>query len=270
MQFWKKLLCQHLIGLLIGILPVLFATNAYAQYSNGIPVLLYHHINDDNSDLPNLTVTPAEFERQIVMLKNAGFETISPEDFMAYMRQEPVALPDKPILITFDDGYEDNYTYAFPILKKYSFKAVIFVPGVNINKHKRLSGSQMREMSAYGIRFGGHSVNHRDLTALEGRELQHEVQDVQRDIRQVTAKTPELFAYPYGYFNLRTWEATSSAGYQAAFTVLPGLNTPERDNVYLLRRVPIYNTTDFNALFKLLDANQPKSKLLEYSPEQEE
>ena len=62
----------------------------------------------------------------------------------------------------------------------------------------------------------------------------------------------------------------AAAGYQAAFTILPGLNKPGRDNVYLLRRIPIYDNTDFNALFRLLDANQPKTRLLEYSPEYSE
>ena len=267
MQIGKKLLCHQLICLLVAFLPVMFANSASAQYLNGIPVLLYHHVSNDISDLPHLTVTPAEFERQMDMLKKAGFETISPEEFIAYMRREPVALPDKPILITFDDGYEDNYTNAFPILKQCGFTAVIFIPGVNIDREKRLSSAQMRELSAHGIVFGGHSVTHSDLTALSGRELQQEVRDVKKALRQVTAKTSELFSYPYGYFNLSTWDATASAGYEAAFTVLPGLNTPDRDNVYLLRRIPIYSTTDFNALFRLLDTNQAKTKLLEYSPE---
>jgi peptidoglycan/xylan/chitin deacetylase (PgdA/CDA1 family) len=267
MQIGKKVVCHQLICLLVGLLPVMFANSASAQYLNGIPVLLYHHVSEDNSDLPNLTVTPAEFARQMDMLKKAGFETISPEKFVAYMRQEPIKLPDKPILITFDDGYEDNYLYAFPILKQYDFRAVIFVPGVNIDKNKRLSSAQIREMSAYGIVFGGHSVTHSDLTALSGQELQYEVKAVKKDLRQVTAKTSELFSYPYGYFNLRTWEVIAAADYQAAFTVLPGLNTPDRDNIYLLRRIPIYSTTDFNGLFRLLDTNQVKTKLLEYSPE---
>jgi len=267
MQIGKKLLCHQLICLLVGLVPAMFANSAYAQYLNGIPVLLYHHVSEDNSDLPQLTVTPQEFERQMEMLKAAGFKTISPEMLVAYMRQEPVTLPSKPILITFDDGYEDNYSNAFPILKQYGFSAVIFIPGVNINRDKRLSSAQIREMSAQGIAFGGHSVTHSDLTSLSGQELQHEVKDIKKDLSQVTAKTSELFSYPYGYFNLSTWEVTASAGYQAAFTVLPGLNTPDRDNIYLLRRIPIYSTTDFNALFMLLDTNQVKTKLLQYSPE---
>ncbi len=268
MQFLKKkLLCQQLICLLIGLIPTMFANNALAQYLNGIPILLYHHVTEEKTELPHLTVTPAEFERHIVMLKNAGFETISPEKFIAYMRRQPVELPEKPILITFDDGYEDNYTVAFPILKQHGFSAVVFMVGVNIDREKRLSSKQIQEMSAYGITFGGHTLTHRDLTTLSDRELQHEVSDIRGKLSQLTANDIDLFSYPYGYFNLNTWEKTEAAGYQAAFTVLPGLNTPERDNIYLLRRIPMYSNTDFDALFELLDANKPKTKLLEYTPQ---
>lgn len=240
-----------------------------AQYYNGIPVLLYHHVSEDNSDLPKLTVTPAEFERQMAMLKAAGFETISPQEFIAYMRQEPVTLPDKPILITFDDGYEDNYLHAFPILKQFDFSAVIFMVGVNIDRQQRLSSQQMQEMADNGMVFGGHSMTHRDLAALHGKELYREAKDIKKKLKQVTAQEADLFSYPYGYYNLSTRETVAATEYQAAFSTLPGLNKPGKDNLYLLRRIPIYSTTDFDALFMLLDANRPKTKLLEYSPEKE-
>lgn len=265
MLVWRQWIC------LLAVMAMSMVTNAAAaQYLNGIPVLLYHHVSEDKRDLPRLTVTPAEFERQMALLKNAGFQTIPPQQFLAYMRQESVTLPKKPILITFDDGYEDNYTNAFPILKQFDFSAVIFMVGVNLDRDGRLSSRQIEEMSASGISFGGHSVTHRDLTALQGQELVHETKDIKKTLQKVTAKDVDLFSYPYGYYNLAAWEATAAAGYQAAFTVLPGLNKPGKDNVYLLRRIPIYNTTDFSALFMLLDANKPKTKLLEYSPEYSE
>lgn len=268
MKIWKKkLLCHQLICLLIGLIPAMFANNACAQYLNGVPILLYHHVTEEKTELPHLTVTPAEFARQMTMLKSAGFETIEPEKFLAYMRREQVELPKKPILITFDDGYEDNYTEAFPILKQHGFSAVIFMVGINIDRDKRLSSKQMQEMSAYGITFGGHTLTHRDLTALSEQELWHEVADIREKLNRITARDIALFSYPYGYFNLNTWEKTEAANYQAAFTVLPGLNTPDRDNIYLLRRIPMYSTTDFDALFELMDANKAKTKLLEYTPQ---
>ncbi len=265
MLAWRQWIC------LLAVLVISMAANtAAAQYQNGIPVLLYHHVSEDKRDLPRLTVTPAEFERQLALLKHAGFQTISPQQLLAYMRQEPVVLPEKPVLITLDDGYEDNYVNAFPILKQFDFSAVIFMVGVNIDREERLSGRQIGEMSAAGISFGGHSVTHRDMTVLTGPELVRETKDIKKLLKKAAAKDVDVFSYPYGSYDLAAWEAVAAAGYQAAFTVLPGLNKPGRDNVYLLRRIPIYDNTDFNALFRLLDANQPKTKLLEYSPEYSE
>lgn len=260
MAAWRQFFCLLLLGIFIIPIP------AWSNYSNGIPVLLYHHVSYDNSDLPQLTVTPDEFLRQMTMLKQAGFQTISPQMLTAYMRQEPVDMPPKPIMITFDDGYQDNYTHAFPILKQVGFNAVIFMVGINVDRANRLSSQQIKDMSDYGIYFGGHSVNHRDLTTLQGKELNQEIRDVKRQLSRITNKEVNAFAYPCGYYNLRTWEAVEEAGYQAAFTVLPGLNKPEQDNEYLLRRIPIYSHTNFDVLFVLLDANQPKTKLLEYTP----
>lgn len=254
------------ICLLLAVLLLGGGGAARAQYDNGIPVLLYHHVSDGRTDLPALTVTTAEFERQMALLRGAGFETISPRQFIAYMEEEAVTLPAKPVLITFDDGYEDNYTHAFPVLQRFGFSAVIFMVDINIDRDGRLSSRQIREMAAQGIAFGSHSVTHPNLTTLSGRELRHEVRDGKRKLEKLTRKEAELFSYPYGYFNLPAWEAADMAGYKAAFTVLPGLNHSERDNLFLLRRIPIYNDTDFNALFFLLDTNRPKTRLLEYSP----
>jgi len=259
-------ICLLVLFLLFGFINV-----TVAQHLNGIPVLLYHQVNNDEAGrVSKLAVTPAEFERQMVMLKKAGFQTISPDQFLSYMREEPVALPDKPILITLDDGYEDNYTYAFPILKQQDFTAVVFMVGINVDREDRLSSQQIREMSAYGITFGGHSMTHPDLTALTRAESYREIRDIQKKLRPVTKTGVDLFAYPYGSYDLRTWQLVVNTGYQAAFTVLTGLNHPKQDNIYLLRRIPVYSTTEFDALFKLLDANHPKTKLLDYSLERDE
>lgn len=258
---WRPFTCFLLAIFLLG-----WGNPAQAKYGNGIPVLLYHHVSDNKTELPDLTVTTAEFERQMAILHEAGFQTISPRQFIAYMEEKQVILPEKPILITFDDGYEDNYTNAFPVLKHFDFRAVIFMVGINIDREQRLSSRQIREMAAQGITFGSHTMTHRDLTALNGSELRHEVKDSKQKLERLTRQDAALFSYPYGYFNLSDWEAVEMAGYKAAFTVLPGLNDPARDNLFLLRRIPIYNTTDFNTLFFLLDKNQPKTKLLEYTP----
>ena len=151
MFLWRSLVCLLLAVCFVG-----GGNTAQAQYSNGIPVLLYHHVSDDKTELPELTVTTAEFERQMALLHGAGFSTISPSQLNAYMEEKMVSLPAKPILITFDDGYDDNYFNAFPVLKRFGFSSVIFMVGVNIDREKRLSSQQI---AAVLTRFKKNRVN---------------------------------------------------------------------------------------------------------------
>jgi peptidoglycan/xylan/chitin deacetylase (PgdA/CDA1 family) len=254
-------LCRFLIALCLALLA--FAPVADAGYDNGIPVLLYHHVGDGR-DMPNLTVSAAEFDRQIGALYSRGFRAIPLDDLLAYMRGEGVKLPDKPVVITFDDGYTDNYTDALPILKKYGFDAAIFMVGINFDRTGRLSSRQIHEMEAGGFTVGAHSMTHPDLTTLGPAALQTEVAGSRARAEQVTRRTTEYFAYPGGFYNLATVDAVRAAGYRGAFTVLTGLNKAGLDDPYLLRRIPVFGDTDFDRLLALLDANHPKTSLLDY------
>ena len=99
-----------------------------ADYTTDLPIITYHHIKEGASQ--STEVTPEAFERQMTALKNAGYNTVTLEQVEAYVRKgEP--LPEKPVMITFDDGYRSNYTLAYPILQKYSMKATIFAIGVS-------------------------------------------------------------------------------------------------------------------------------------------
>lgn len=258
---------KKVIGFLLAGLMLLPGAGARAGAAEGIPVLLYHHIGSDDGGLPRLTVTAAEFERQLGLLKQAGFETISPEQLVAYMQGRQVTLPAKPIMFTFDDGYDDNYMYAVPVLKKYGFTAAFLVVGINVDSDRRLSARQVREMAQTGFSVGGHSMTHRDLTQLDDRELKREISGNKRQLERITGRPAVLFSYPYGFYNLPVWEAAEASGYQGAFTVLSGLNKPGRDHVFLLRRIPIFDTTDFDSLLTRLDKPPTPPKLLDYLPE---
>jgi peptidoglycan/xylan/chitin deacetylase (PgdA/CDA1 family) len=240
---------------------------AEASFQNGVPVLLYHHVSDETTELPKLTVTTEVFDKQMSQLYQAGFKPITPADLLAYMSGGKVALPDKPILISFDDGYEDNYLNAFPILKKYGFKATIFMVGVNIDAPRRLSTAQMQEMSQYGFDFGAHSITHRDLTKLSPSELRQETRQSKAAIEKVIQKKVKLFSYPYGFFNLPVFEEMKFAGFDGAVTVLSGQVKEGYDNIYLMRRITILRNTDFDNLLAKLNANKPKELLLDYWPE---
>ncbi len=240
---------------------------AAAGYQNGIPVLLYHHVSDDSGDMAELTTPPAEFDRQMGALKAAGFAAISPDELLAYMKGETVKLPDKPVVITFDDGYEDNYMSAFPILKKYGYRATVFMVGINFDRRNRLSTREIGAMGAAGFTVGAHSMTHPDLTSLDAAHLKAEVAGSKARAERATGKEAGFFAYPGGFYDIRTVEAAQAAGFAGAFTVLSGLNRAGYDDPYLLRRIPVFADTDFDRLLALLETNAPKTSLLQYDLE---
>ncbi|MDR1702197.1 MAG: polysaccharide deacetylase family protein [Sporomusaceae bacterium] len=245
----------------------LWSSPAEASFQNGIPVLLYHHVSDEQTELPKLTVTTEVFASQMKELYQAGFQTISQADLIDYLAGKKIALPPKPIVISFDDGYEDNYVNAFPILKKYGFRATIFMVGVNIDAPRRLAKTQIQEMSQYGMEFGAHSVTHSNLTKLTPVELRREIRQSKAVLEKVVRKKVKLFSYPYGFFNLPVWEEVEFAGFEGAVTVLSGPVKENYDNLYLMRRITILRNTDFDDLLAKLKANKPKELLLDYWPE---
>lgn len=256
-----------LVGLLFFLSVLAGGGDAAAGYQNGIPVLLYHHISEGPDNMPELGVSVTEFDRQMKGLREAGFQSISLDALYAYMQGEKVNLPDKPVVITFDDGYEDNYSTAHPILERYGFRAVLFMVGANFDRDDRLSTGQAREMTAHTWQMESHTLTHPDLTTLDKKELKKELYGGKRKVERTVRQEVRFFAYPGGFYNLPVVEAVQAAGYQGAFSVLTGLNRPERDNVYLLRRIPVFRSTDFDKILELLIINHPKTSVLDYDPE---
>ena len=211
-----------------------------------VRILNYHMV--DNREL-SLAVTPKDFERQMVWLKNNGFETITPAELHAALT-EGAELPAKPVLITFDDGYVDNYTNAYPILKKYNLKATIFiVTGFVSSRKGYLTWDQLREMEANGISVEGHTMTHRALTDLSDDEAKEELAASKRLIEEKLGKTVTCFAYPTGAYNLHIASLVQEAGYKMAFTVRYG-NTDRASNLYALDRIPIFHTENTERSFQ--------------------
>ena len=229
----------------------------------GIPVLLYHYVGAEAPDYPYLNVATPEFSRQMKELRERGYRSVSLGDLTAYMQGSPVKLPEKPVLITFDDGYEDNYTQAFPVLKQEGFRAAIFMVQSNFNRKNRLSVQQIQEMEQAGIEIGSHTRSHPNLTKLAASALEQEVGQSRRGVERLAGRPIDYFAYPGGFYNLEVLEKTAQSGYAGAFTVLPGVNRPDKDNPYLLRRIPVFSYTDFDAILDRLEATEDAS-LLDY------
>ncbi|MCL4517062.1 MAG: polysaccharide deacetylase family protein [Firmicutes bacterium] len=202
-----------------------------------IPVLTYHRIMArprPNYRVP--TVPPSVFERQMAYLARHGYRTISPDQLVAYY-QGRASLPEKPVLITFDDGWVDNYTTAFPILKKFGYQATVFLVAGKIGTGQLLNWEQIREMSGYGITFGAHTMTHPHLTSLEAGPAAREIAESKATIEAHLGRPVDFFAYPYGdgAFNEEIRGLVQKAGFKAAFASSLGLVTTFRDPLALRR-----------------------------------
>ena len=192
-----------------------------------IPVLMYHVIDEKAGTLSNLYVKTSEFERQMQYLSEQGY---TPVHFAAPGAYEGIK---KPVIITFDDGYEDNYTNAYPILEEYGFKATIFIITAKIGKPEHLNTEQIKEMSDL-IEFGSHTVNHNKLSALTLGQIRGELAFSQKTLEKLTGKTVRTLAYPYGAYDRRVVDIARKY-YDFAVTTVGGVYTEGSDRVKISR-----------------------------------
>jgi peptidoglycan/xylan/chitin deacetylase (PgdA/CDA1 family) len=191
------------------------ATEDSVPFAPQIPILLYHSIADRTGD--PYAVSPARFAAEMAHLRKAGYHPLHFAELTGWPAGLP--LPAKPIVITLDDGYEDNYTEAYPVLQKNGLKAVIFAITGFVSKEDRLTWSQMRDMQDSGlIEIGSHTVTHPNLTKLPPDERTREVTDSKAELERQLKVPVRAFAYPYGFYDRETTEAVRKAGYLFAVT----------------------------------------------------
>ena len=200
--------------------------------SSRLALFAYHSISADGPEW--LSLPPETFERQLAMLARAGFETGGSDALDAAVRGERPSRPTA--LLTFDDGYRDNYTTALPLLREAGAKAIVFIlpPLVDdgapllwpeVEDHVRahpdvmrsLDWSMVEEMAEAGVEFGSHGLRHPHLPALDGDELREELIDSRRRIVERLGRC-DTFAYPFGDWDERVAAAAADAGYRFAFT----------------------------------------------------
>jgi len=195
-------------------------------------VLMYHMVKEHiphNKKRNKWRVVPKDFEKQMAWFAKNGWHSYTISELI-----ESDTLPPKSFCITFDDGYADNYTSAFGILKKYGFKATIYlVPGYTHNHWEDfgseaydalLTKPQIQEMLASGlIEFGSHTLNHKNLLKLNSVEVRKEIEGSKKEVEAITSKRCNAFAYPYGKYDQRTMAIVKEAGYSSATVVKRGL-----------------------------------------------
>ncbi len=221
-----------------------------------VPVVMYHRIVDARPEgsRHGTWVTKVRFAAQLASLARRGYATITFRDYAAYL-DGARALPSRPVILTFDDGYADNYSNAFPLLREHGMTAVIFlIADRNVTTNlwdaaggepqvPLLASDQVREMGDYGIEFGSHTVSHARLCDLAPEQLAEELEGSRRALEQRFGRPVLSLCYPYGAVNAAVKEATERAGYGFGVASDSG---PLRfgADLFEIRRVQVFPGTD--------------------------
>jgi peptidoglycan/xylan/chitin deacetylase (PgdA/CDA1 family) len=189
-----------------------------------LPILMYHYVRKPPSIKTDqlgfkLSVSPADFQGQMDWLYANHFHPVNFNQARAYFAGT-TALPSRPVVITFDDGYQDLYTTAFPILKAHGFTAVAYIVSGFVDRAYYVSRGQVLEMDRAGIQIASHTVNHPDLARSGMGSVTYELVQSKRWLEQLVGHPVLDFAYPSGKFNAQTIQAVSRAGYSTAVTTL--------------------------------------------------
>jgi len=214
----------------------------FKSYSAKATVLMYHSINTNSLFF---TVRSENFAEQMAYLKNKRFNIISLNQLVELIEEKKL-IPQKTIVLTFDDGYKDNYFSAYPILKKYNFPATIFLVPDLIGQttrnrqnivFKMLDWPQIQEMHQSGlIDFQPHSLTHQKLDRIKSTEVEHEVKESKIIIEEKLNKKCYFFAYPGGNFNEAAIDILKENGFRAALTINNALADRNSDLFKLPRK----------------------------------
>jgi len=193
-----------------------------------VPILMYHYVSVPPADADairrDLSISPQQFEAQLKYLKEAGFTSITLHDLMLYLTMG-YSLPEKPIILTFDDGYADNYEFAYKLLRKHGFIGTFFLVTAfqDESRPEYMSWDNVVEMHAGGMEFGAHSYNHADLRKQSVDYLVWQILGPREAIEERIKEPVRFFSYPSGAYDDQVVAVLRSAHYWGAITAHQGV-----------------------------------------------
>ena len=251
--------------IIVGVIAVNFKQGAFAaddksvlnippeQEDITVPVLGYHSIANDEIGKNPIIIGKKRFRDHMKAIKESGYTTITVGDLDDYLNNKK-NLPRKSVLITFDDGYEDNYSNAYPELKSLNMKATFFVAPSLLNQQRYMSTREVKELSDNGFDIQSHTDSHVDLTSLPYDKQLEQMKHSKEEIEKITGKQVISAAYPMGLHNEDTFRAMKECNYSLGFTVNRGFVRKRCKNNLELNRVLVdYTYSDFSikrVLFK--------------------
>jgi len=216
----------------------LFCVFSRSAKAADIPVLMYHYIAapQATTTLPGLYLGPDIFESQLQEIKKHEYNVVFISEVAGSLRQAQ-PLPKCSLALTFDDGYEDFYTKAFPLLKKYGLKSALYVIINRLDTPGYVTRSQIKEMAESGlVEIGSHTFNHPDLRTKKYKDAVFEIRDSRSELEKISGYPVRTFAYPYGHFNTDDLSIAAASGYWGAVSVKSGVSQ-SADNLWQIKRL---------------------------------
>jgi peptidoglycan/xylan/chitin deacetylase (PgdA/CDA1 family) len=236
--------------------PMADSGTATAPIQPPVPILMYHDVSSDTpAAFRKYIVTPKAFARQMRWLADGRYTPIDLTTLLAH-RTAGGALPSRPVVITFDDGFRDAVRYAGAIVRDHGFRAVLFAvaglvgqPSEWLLRERGLQRpladwAELRALAAEGFEIGAHSLTHPHLPAIGPDEARRQIEDSRRVIEDALGRAVVHFAYPFGAVDSAVRAKVAAAGYHTACTTRIGLSAAHEDPL-MLQRVPV---TGFDSL----------------------
>ncbi len=229
-----------------------------------VPILMYHSISHStNRKFKQFTVSPFLFAEQMSYLHQHAYVPITVTQFVNGLSQGDSALPERPVILTFDDGFADFFTDALPVLKQYGFSATMYIITAFVNStscwlqrereasRPLLTWHQITQMHASGIEVGAHTHTHPQLDMLSASSAQNEIVISKKILEDHLGQKVSSFAYPFGYYTPTTQRLVQAAGYTSACAVKHAMSSAST-NPFVLARLMVKPTTNIKIFATLL------------------
>ena len=217
----------------------------------GIPVLLYHGV-DSHGPKDKYTLDAEEFERQLRWLKEKGYSTVLPRDIKRHAWGEN---PPKTVMLSFDDGRENNYSVVLPLLQKYGFHAIFFIVTGALGEKGIITPRQLKEISSQGMEIGSHTVTHPYLDTLKDNQVEYQLQQSKIALEKITGQKVLALAPPGGWFNHTTEKIARQQGYHFVFSCEIGLNDLTQ-TPFVYRRIEVLRGMSLAEFQNLLEPSR--------------
>ncbi len=185
-----------------------------------VPILCYHHIKSltgrEGSNTKTYSVTPEGFADQMKLLSESGYHSVLPDQLYNYLAYG-AELPNKPVMITFDDTDGEQYSIGAEEMKKYGFKGVFFIMTIAINKPRYMTKDQIKELSDNGHVIAGHTWDHHSVNKYSDDDWEKQLEKPRKTLEEITGKPIEYFAYPFGSWNQTAITEIKERDYKLAF-----------------------------------------------------